>query len=346
MNVCFFGSYAPNYSRNRNLIKGLSKNRIKAFECRAEGQLIFRYPSLILKFLRHRHQVKHILVGFPGHYDIFLAFVLGKIFKKKVIYDIFASLYETYALDRKIVRKESLRAKFYFFIDWFGLKLADLVLVDANAHKKMYSKLYKLNPNKALTIYIGSDDSFFYPQKTNEDIDVLYQGSYQPLNGTEYIIQAAKLLPKVSFYMIGKGHDRPKTEKLARKMKLSNVKFIDWVEYGELNNYINRSKVLLGTLGKGEKANSTIPNKLYDAFACRKAIITGRTAAGHEILVDQKNCLLVESGEPKELATSIKKLLNDTKLRMKISINAYQDFHHRFAPSPMVQDLIQYLKQK
>lgn len=344
MNICYFGSYDPNYSRNRNIRKGLIRSNVKVYDCQASGIVFLRYILLLYRFLKIRDKVSAILVGFPGHYDIFFAYLLGKIYDKKVVYDIFASLYETYALDRKIVAKYSNRAKFYHLVDWLGMRFSDLVLVDADAHFTMYEKIYKLAKDKSLTVYIGSDDELFFPVKSVENIDVLYQGSYQPLNGTEYIIRAAKLLPKISFYMIGRGHDRSKSERLAKKLKVSNVTFVDWVNHDQLNYYLNKSKILLGSIGIGDKADSIIPNKLYDAFACKKAIITGNTTAGNEILIHTKNCYLVENGDGRDLAKAIKVLIKNTVLRKEIALGGYNDFKKRFAPQPMVKNLVNYLK--
>lgn len=343
MNVCYFGSYAPDYSRNRNIRKGLQRNGIGVIECNASGIVFLRYFKLFKRFLQLKDSISSLLVGFPGHYDIFLASFLGKLFRKKVVYDVYVSLYETYVLDRKIVKRKSGRARFYYLIDWLGLKLADLVLVDTNAHFRMYFNLYKLKQDKTLTIYIGSDGDFFYPTKINEDIDVLYQGTYQPLNGTEYIIKAAQLLPKVIFFLIGRGQDRSKAERLAKKMNLKNVTFIDWVNYRKLSRYINRSKVLLGSIGKGDKANAIISNKLYDAFACKKAVINGKTYAGSEILSHKENCFIVKNADPKDLAGAIKILLLNENLRKKIAFGGYRDFKRYYSPKPMVRNLVQYL---
>src|SRR3989344_2058383 len=122
--VLYFGSLDPDYSRNRIIKKGLEANGIKVFETKASGLVFVRYFKLLFSFLRQQKQVKTIIVGFPGHYDVPLAFILGKLFGKKVYYDIFASTYETYVMDRELIKKNSLRAKFFYFIDWVSIKIA------------------------------------------------------------------------------------------------------------------------------------------------------------------------------------------------------------------------------
>src|SRR5258708_1472536 len=125
--ICFFGSYAKDYARNVVLLDGLKSNKVKIIECRAEGFFFFRSIFLITRFIQIRNNFGTILVGFPGHFDMPLAFILAKIFQKKIIYDIFSSKYETYVLDRKYYSKQDLRSKIYYWLDKIDINLADLV---------------------------------------------------------------------------------------------------------------------------------------------------------------------------------------------------------------------------
>ena len=79
--VLYFGSYDPKYSRNFILKKGLESNRVSCFENKAKGFLPARYFKLSKYFFKHRDDIENILVGFPGYYDLPLAFLLGKLFR-------------------------------------------------------------------------------------------------------------------------------------------------------------------------------------------------------------------------------------------------------------------------
>lgn len=245
--------------------------------------------------------------------------MLGKLFSKKVYYDIFASTYETYVLDRKVIAKNSLNSKFYYFLDWLGIKLADYVIIDTKAHGKFYKKLYGLDPKKTILVYVGSDPDYFYTRKLKETTDVLFYGSYQPLQGTDIIIKAAAKLPNVKFKLIGEGQRRKAAEDLAKSLKLRNVEFIGWLPLEKLAEEIAKAKICLGIFGNTQKAHVVIPNKVYDYIASNKAIITAESSASKELLIDGKNSILVPSGNPKALAHAIKNLIADKKKRADIS---------------------------
>lgn len=338
--VLYFGSYDPDYSRNRIIKKGLEANGIRVFEARASGLVFARYFKLLFIFLRVQKQIKAIIIGFPGHYDVFLAFVLGSLFGKKVYYDIFASTYETYVIDRKIISKKSPRSGFYYILDWLGLKLADHVIIDTKAHGEFYKRCYGLNLKKTILVYVGSDPDYFHPRNLKETTDVLFYGSYQPLQGTKTIIKAVAKLPRVSFKMIGKGQDRKSSEGLAKSLKLKNIEFVNWVPISKLSEEIAKAKVCLGIFGKSKKADVVIPNKVFDYIASKKVVITSNNKAIREINnISQKQVVLVEADNPLKLASKINALLNDGELRKNIAINGYSIYKSLFTPKLVVKNL-------
>ena len=338
--VCYFGSYDPDYARNRIIIKGLRANGIKVFHCQASGLIIFRYIKLINLFWKYKNELKSVIVGFPGHYDVPLAFLLGKIFKKKVFYDIFASTYETYVLDREVVKKNSFRSKFFYLLDWLGLKLADYVIIDTLAHGRFYDKLYGLNSKKQILIYVGSDTDYFYPRKVKEETDVLFYGSYQPLHGAEYIVRAAEYLPNVKFKLIGDGQTKNQALKIAKEFQLKNVQFVGWVNIAKLAQEINKSKILLGIFSNSKKAQCVIPNKVFDSIACDKPVITADTEAIRELFTKSKNIMLVNGKNPKKLSLAIELLLKNQYSRDRIASGSFNHYDKYLKPELLVKPLL------
>ena len=341
--ICYFGSYDSEYARNRIIKKGLRANGFQIYECNSHGIVCRRYWNLTRLFFRYVHKFDFIIVGFPGYFDIPLAFILGKIFGKKVFYDIFTSTYETYVLDRKVIDKISWRAKFYYLVDWLGLRLADFVIVDTLAHGKFYSKTYGLSPKKQVLVYVGSDPDYFHPRKVKEETDVLFYGSYQPLQGVEYIVHAASKIPDVKFRLIGDGQQKKKTQDLSQVLKLKNVKFLDWLPVKNLAEQMNKAKIILGVFGKGIKAQIVIPNKVYDAIASKKALITSDTSAVREVFSNNVNVLLVPSANADRLAIAIKQLIENRRERNGLAEKAYKLYKKSFKPDKVVHDLIQFI---
>ncbi len=338
--VCYFGSYDPDYARNRIIVKGLKANGVKVYQCEASGLIFSRYIKLLKYFIKHKNQCHAIIVGFPGHYDVPLAFLLGKIFKKKVFYDIFTSTYETYVLDREVVKKYSLRAQFFYFLDWLGIKLADYVIADTKAHADFYWRLYKVRKSKLIVIYVGSDNQIFYPRKIQSKTDVFFYGSYQPLQGTEIIIKAARLLPRVKFKMVGDGQKRKSTEDLSKKLRLKNVEFINWLPLKKLADEIRQAKICLGIFGGSSKADIVIPNKVYDSIACDKPVITADTEAIRELFTNSKNIMLVNGKNPKKLSLAIELLLKNQYSRDRIASGSFNHYDKYLKPQLLVKPLL------
>lgn len=330
--VCYFGLFDESYSRNRVIIKGLRENGVEVKICHSTDD-----------FKRAKDQVDTIIVGFPGHYDIFKVVILGKIYRKRVIFDIFTSKYETYVLDKNILKRFSPARTWFYLVDWLGLFLSDVLLFDTGAHQQLYRKLYNLPLNNSLVIYVGTDPEIFYPKKIKGEIDILFYGSYQPLQGIETIVKAAAALPNVKFEMVGQGQTRVEIEGMVNSMALKNVKFKSWLPYKELAMEVNKSKIMLGIFGSSLKAQSVIPNKVYDGLACQKAVVTEDSPAVRELLNDSENCLLVKPGDPDELVGAIKKLLSNISAREKIAQKGYNLFTSKLTPKEVVKGLINIL---
>ncbi len=161
---------------------------------------------------------------------------------------------------------------------------------------------------------------------------VLFFGKYIPLHGLEYIIKVAKLLENeedIKFRMIGNGQLYGEITGLSKNLEIKNVDFIEWVEYNELVSEINKSDVVLGIFGGTDKSLRVIPNKVFQAIACRKAVITGDSPAIKELFTSRKNILLCENKDEKSLKNAILELRDDGELRDEIAKGGYGVFKNR-----------------
>ena len=351
--VCYFGAYAPNYSRNRMIIKGLKKNGVKVIECQDLSSkgfwgLALRHLRLLKKHLRLEDYDVMIIGVFDGQFVTPLAKLISK---KPVVLDLFTGLYETKVVDRKIVNKDSLRAKAYYYLDKYTLRLVDLILSDTNAHIDYFHRLSGVERGKFRRVFIGSDDEVFYPRTLSKDDEhflVTFWGGFIPLQGIQFIIKAAKILEKekdIIFEIRGHGQTYGEIIELAKRLGINNVKFKPAVRYEKLPNYIAKGDVCLGIFGHGDKAKWVIPNKVFEALAMKKPVITGDSTAVREVLENGKNCLLCEMANPKAIANAVITLYEDDKLRKKIAANGYVLFRKKFTPKVIGKSLIAYLNE-
>ncbi|MFC1613186.1 glycosyltransferase [Patescibacteria group bacterium] len=343
MKICFFGIYNPDYSRNRVLISGFKKNGCEIIECRAdpkEDGKFFKYFRLFKEYKKiKKNKFDYVIVAFPGHTVVWLAKLLFR--KNLIIFDGFVSLYDSNVSDRKVYGKFSIRAFKDMFLDWYSCKLSDKVLMDTEEHIEYFTKKYNVNINKRVKAYVGADSQFFYPDsqdfKNDDKFIVHFHGSYIPLQGVEHIIEATKILKdeNIEFNIIGSA-----IKNKFEKLNLDNINFIENVDYKNLRKHILMSDICLGIFGKTDKAVRVIPNKVYEAIACRKPVITGESPAIKELFMDGENIILCEMGNPNNLTEKILHLKNNTGLRNKIANNGYNLFIEKLTPEKIVKKII------
>lgn len=328
MRVLYFGLYDPLYARNWVLINGLKKNGVEVVELRQKPAR-WCLLKLFFEYLRMRPNYDVMIVGFPGQEVMFLARILTR---KPIIFDAFTSHYGGYILDRRKNSPKSLRAKYYRFLDTWSCKFADIVLLDTHAHIDFFVQEYKLPPEKFRRIWIGANDDQFQPITVNRAPDdvfrVIFFGTYVPLQGVEYIVKAAKILEHeqgILFTFIGNGQDKQKTHDLAERLKLKNILFKDMLDAGKLRQEIAHSDISLGIFGDTPKTPLVIPNKVYEALAMRKPVITADTPASRE-LFDGTEVMLVPSANEKAIAEAILRLKNNPAEREEIARRGYKKF--------------------
>ncbi|MDP4001795.1 MAG: glycosyltransferase [bacterium] len=317
MKVLYFGFYNPEYSRNRVLIKGLHQNGVEVAECRVVYKSIWSYAVLFFKYLSIRWDFDVMIVGFPGQEVMFLARVLTG---KPIIFDAFTSHYEGYIQDRALYGTDSLHAKFYRWLDSNSCRLADVVLLDTNTHIDYFIKEFRLPKQKFRRIFVGTDSALFYPSGKKNDGDkfkVHFHGHYIPLQGVEYIIRAINILKNedIEFVLIGRGQTYAHNRQLVDGLGIKNIEFVESVSYQELADRVRTADICLGIFGHTAKAQRVIPNKLFEAIACAKPVITARSPAIAELLTDGEDVILCNVADSEDLA---KKIL-DTKSNKAIT---------------------------
>ncbi len=350
MTICLFGNYIKDYPRVQILRQGLRQNGAQILECHTRKTGFKKYLDLYHQHKKVKNKYDFLLVMMGGQTLVWLAKLLSR---KKIIFDAFASLYLANVEDRKNCKAKSLKAYYYKFWDWLPCKLADRILLDTSAQIDYFSQKYKVNKNKFIRILTSSDDKIFYPQtraeeKTDKFI-VHWHGHIVPFHSVETIIQAAKILENktdIEFRIVTRFNSKyNKIKQLAEKLKLNNVKFYSETDYLGLAKYINQADVCLGVFGNNKKAQLVIPNKIIEAVACGKLVITGRQTVLNEVFEDKENIIMVQSENSQELAEKILSLKQDEQFRQKIAGHSYELFQKKMLPQIQVKKLIQILEK-
>ena len=103
--------------------------------------------------------------------------------------------------------------------------------------------------------------------------------------------------------------------------------------------------IVLGIFGDTDKAKRAIPNKVYEAMAMGKAIITSDTIGIHELPHADQVFLLVPVADPQALANAILELKNNDSRRIALGAAALDLFEKELKPERIVSAMLEALHQ-
>ncbi len=365
MKVCYFGTYDVEQSRNNVIIQGLRQNGVEVLECHARlwyntadkirsvrgglfnpgllGRALGSYLRLISRYTRIG-DYDVMVVGYAGHFDLFLAKLLTCFSRKPLVFDALLSLTETIVEDRGLARRGSFLARLVYLVDKYACRLADLVLLDTEAHVRHFQRDLGVRPDKLRWVPVGADEVYCrgpLPVGESDPFRVVYFGQYIPLHGVNYIVEAAKLLEEhpearssaIRFELVGDGQAYLETASLAERLQVQNVTFHrTWLSPEDLiAEHIIPADVCLGVFGDSPKARRVVPIKVFVALALGKPVITGDSPAAREVLIHGTDAILCEMANPQALAQAILLLKRDRPLREKIAKQGYLSFQNKFS---------------
>ncbi|MFL0556299.1 MULTISPECIES: glycosyltransferase family 4 protein [Paenibacillus] len=337
--VCYFGSHKKDYSRNNIIKKGLLENGIEVIDCSSRSNVLLRSFVLFAKFLKIRKKIDVIIVSEMSHAAMPCAKFLSALFGRRIIFDPLISAYDTIVEDRKIIKKGSLLSKIIRSLDKVCMRMSDIVIADTEEHVEYFSEQLGVQKSKIKVIPVGADTDIYYPSssdlKNKGKFSVLFQGTYIPLHGIQYIIEAANQLrdhPDIHFTLIGKGQEYENIVTRSKELQLKNITFVPMIPQDELRMQINQSDLCLGIFGETCKAKRVIPNKVYQYLACSKPIITGESQAVKKLLQHKRNVYFCEMANSSSLSSAILTLKEDASLRLEIADKGYELFLNGLTP--------------
>lgn len=254
-----------------------------------------------------------------------------------LIFDPLISAYDKQIFERKKFAINSSKAK--KLLDWEEklFHQADLIIADTQAHAAYFSEQFKVAKEKTHVVYVSADEKLFTPSKTpsrheeKKPLDILFYGSYVPLQGADIIVKAASQYqgPEVSWTLLGDGSMRKECETLANELGVTNVHFADWMEYQDLPKRIQAADIVLGVFGDTPKAGRVMPNKVFQSLAMAKPVVTQSSSAYPSGVQECKGMSWVAAGSASELASEVSKLAELTaeerKMLGQFSRQAYED---------------------
>ena len=366
--VAYLGTYDPDYPRNAVIMSGLRELGVEVKELHAAlppvsaaDMATRRGAALLLAGVvaaharllsQHRREldVDAIVVGYPGHFVVPFARALSAYRRATLVFDPLVSLWDTFAGDRGLVETRGWKAAGIRAVDRVAFALPRLVLADTRAHAAFYEEALAVPRRRLAVVPVGAMPE---PQATGasrgltggEPLVVLQYGKWSPLHGAEIVIEAAALLrdEPFRFELAGEGQSSGALRADIARLGLTNVRWLGPQTPAALRARVLAADVCLGVFGRSAKAGRVIPNKVYDALACGRPVVTADSPGARELLRDDDDALLVPAGDAQALAGALRRLA-DGALRARLGAAGLALYCGRLTPASVAARLLEALE--
>jgi glycosyltransferase involved in cell wall biosynthesis len=353
MTACFFGTYVGQHSANRLLCRALAGAGYDVVACHEplweetpeKGRRYFGPLSLLRLGARYAWAARRlarrwralrdtrplVVVGFGGQLDVLLARWLCRP-RAAIVFAPLVSLTETLVEDRRVFAAGSLRARAVAALDRATFRAADLILADTAAHAEYLRALGA--PAERLAVWLlGVEPEFLAARPAAPRARrVLFYGSCLPLHGLDTIVAAAaRLGDEAEVVLIGTGPERARIEAEARTLG-ARLTWRDDVPLAALPGELAEAAVVLGVFGAGAKAAMVVPNKVWQAAAAGRPLVTRDGPGLREVLRPGEHCLACPPADPAALAAAVRRLLDDRALAGRLGDAARAHVIERFGP--------------
>ena len=164
-----------------------------------------------------------------------------------------------------------------------------------------------------------------------------YFGSLHPCRGIELILNIAKLSNKYTYVIFG--GDSKSISNIKDKNHIpKNIIFMGYVSPSQSKYYMTLMDVLL--MPYQEKVSIGVKNvdtskwmsplKMFEYMSSGVPIISSNLEPLKEILIHRVNSLLTDYDDPLKWFKNIETLINDKKINLMISQNAFSDLNNKY----------------
>ena len=162
--------------------------------------------------------------------------------------------------------------------------------------------------------------------------------NFYPTKGLKYLIQSAKRIIEksaqpIAFILIGDGEQRAELEELIKQYELSKNVFL-LGQIPEAYKYLPAFDIfVLPSIKEG------FPWVALEAMAAKLPIITTKVGAIPEIFENQKNGIIIEPEDSKQISESIRKILESDILQQTLGLNAHLTVLSKFSSERMIKQI-------
>lgn len=161
------------------------------------------------------------------------------------------------------------------------------------------------------------------------------------------MLAAAELLrdEPFCFVLAGEGQLSAALRRRIAQRGLVNVRWLGSLSHGELRARTLAADVCLGVFGESHKASRVVPNKVYDALACGRPVVTADTPGARELLRDGVDARLTPVGDGASLADALRSLRANEE-RARLAAAALGLYRRALTPAAVATRLLAALEEQ
>lgn len=361
--LMWIGTYESDYPRTRVLISGLRELGVEVIECHRPvweltrhkaGEFLSpaRLPTTAARFTaswgalalaqRRVGPVDAVVAGYPAQPDAPFAAACARARGVPLAIDAMISLSDTLSGDRKRVGRGA--GALLERLDRLAVRRADLVITDTSSHAAYFASRFCAAPDRIGVVPVGAEPTLFPHSPAPEgSVHAVFYGKLSPLHGLETLLTAARMPGVPPVRLIGDGQLRPWLDSELTRNRPAGLEHQSWVPYEQLGRELASAAICLGIFGTSEKAGRVLPNKVYQAMAVGRPIITADTPGAREVLTDGEDAILVPAGNPRSLAAAMARLAGDAALRSRLGERAHRRFREVGTPRAVANRFLESL---
>ncbi len=268
----------------------------------------------LVKIISSKKRVNIIIASSPQLPASFLSLIFAKFLRVPFIFEV-RDLWPQVLIDQPGIKKNKFLIFCLKLIEKITYKFSDHIIV---LSKDSIDYIKERGGKKISWLPNGPDLKLFQfselPEENNgfnfqRPFTIIYTGAHGESNDLFTVLEAAKLIKEfpIKFIFIGDGPDKNRLMELSRNQK--NITFLDPIPKKDIPNFIKNADSILVTLKNIPVFRYGIsPNKLYDAYAIGRPVITNIPGSiNNEVLKNNLGVTCV-SENPNELSNAILKL--------------------------------------
>lgn len=330
----------------------------KGFVGRLWGYFSFMFSSLWAGLFKAKEKYDVVLVTSPPLFVGFSGYLISLFRRMPFVFEI-RDLWPESAIDTGVLTN-NLIIKLAYWFESFIYKKAKLINVLTPAFYNTLRDKKKVPESKLIMIPNASDfslseslletfdrDKFRNENELDGKFVITYVGAHGVANHLQQILDASKALEdtNVLFLLIGQGMEKEKLKKLAIKMKVENVRFIDSVPKTEVFKYILASEMGASVLKRVDTFKTVYSNKTFDYMSCRKPILMAIDGVSRELVETAMAGTYVEPENTKEYDRVVREYLANPDRLITEGNNGYQYAKVNFDRRVLAQKYVSAIEQ-